>query len=88
MGKRILKTGKPYVTFIQDYAFITAAMSADNSIYNWIINNAIQIYYIPQNHGYNLTYFYLGNELNPINNIPLFEHQIIKMDFLKKILCN
>lgn len=84
MNSRILKIGHPIIKYSQDYAFISAAMYDDISIQNWILNNAIQVYYIPQNTKFNLSYFYLGIEPNPINNIPLLEHQIVKMDFLKK----
>ena len=84
MDKKILAIGEPIVKFNQDYAFLTSTMCSDPSFNNWLMNNAIQIYSSPQNRGCNLTFFYLGSESNPINNIPLFDHQIVKMDFLKQ----
>lgn len=86
MGGKILDIGEAMIKYNQDYAFITATMFADISFYNWILSNMIQIYYVPKkdSNSYELTYFYLGNEANPINNISLFDHQIIKMDLLKE----
>ena len=84
MDKKILTLGNPIIKYNQDFAFLTSAMHSDMSFYNWLLSNAIQVYYVPKNSGCNLTLFYLGIEPNPINNIPLFDHQIVKMDFLKK----
>lgn len=84
MDKKILSIGNPIIKYNQDYAFLTSTMHSDISFHNWLLSNAIQVYYVPENRGCNLTLFYLGIEPNPINNIPLFDHQIVKMDFLKK----
>lgn len=86
MGKNILPIGDGIIKYSQDYAFLTSTMYLDQSFYNWILSNMIQVYYVPKKDGksYELAFFYLGNEVNPINNISLFDHQIVKMDFLKR----
>lgn len=84
MNTKILHIGEPIVRFDQDYAFPSSAMSGDISYENWILSNAIQMYFIPSRYKFNISYFYLGLEPNPLPYIPLFEHQCLKMNLIKQ----
>ncbi len=89
--RKVLPVGSAKVKFSQDYAFITSTMYSDESFQNWILNNLIQVYYTPKKYHenkYELSFYYMGIEVNPINNIPLFDHQVIKMNLIKECKIN
>lgn len=83
--KNVLDLEIPCVRFDQDYAFPSAIMSSDQSYKNWVYSNLVQMYYIIERDTFNISYFYLGRNPNPINVIPLLSYQEIHKQLLKSI---
>ena len=81
--KTILSIEKPLILYNQDYAFPAAMMSSDKSFQNWLYSNAIQLYYINDRKNFNLSYFYLGIDPNPLAVIPLLRCQSIDLKVVK-----
>lgn len=84
----ILRIESPWIRFDQDYAFPSAAMGADRSYKNWVYSNMIQMYYINERDSFNISYFYLGRDPNPIAYIPLLIYQQIHKQLLKNMQGN
>ena len=81
--KTILSIEKPLILYNQDYAFPAAMMSSEKSFQNWLYSNAIQLYYINDRKNFNLSYFYLGIDPNPLAVIPLLRCQSIDLKVVK-----
>lgn len=81
--RKCLYIETPWVRYSQDYAFPSAAFSTDQSYRNWIYTNMIQMYYIIGRDKFNLSYFYLGRNPNPISYIPLLAYQGFQKGSLK-----
>ncbi|WP_242356940.1 hypothetical protein [Hungatella effluvii] len=84
MNKKVLKIGLPPVRNGQDYAFPAAILSSDISFRNWYLSNLIQIYSIPVNNRFKISYYYLGLNPNPTKYMPFFDYQVLEMNFVKK----
>ena len=84
----ILPNEEPIIKYCQDYAFPAAALSSDTSFQNWIYTNAVQLYYIKDRKRFNISYFYLGYDPNPIDKIPLIKCQSIDLKILKSATCS
>lgn len=83
--KKCLYIETPWVRYDQDYAFPSAAFSSDQSYKNWIYTNMIQMYYIIDRDKFNISYFYLGRDPNPISYIPLMAYQGFQKGALKSM---
>lgn len=81
--KNILHIENPKIRYSQDYAFPSAIMSSDQSYMNWIYSNMIQLYYIAERNTFNISYFYLGRDPNPLAYIPLLTYQQIHKQLLR-----
>ena len=75
----------PWIRYSQDYAFPSAAFSSDQSYKNWVYSNLIQTYFIIDRENFNISYFYLGRNPNPISYIPLLSYQGIQKKALKSM---
>lgn len=86
--EKILNFESPWIRFDQDYAFPSAVMSSDQSYRNWVYSNMLQMYYIKERALFNISYFYLGRDPNPIAYIPLVDYQQIHKRLLNRMEVN